>query len=217
MRRSVPQGTRSRGRQQEAPLRVLVTGHNGYIGIRAGTAAPAGGPRGRRPRLGPVRGLHLRRRARRIESTPGNGRPRRPERGPRRLRRGHPPRGACRNDPVGNLNPEATYDDQPHGLGARWPRRPRRRASRASCSRPRAACTARPATSCSTRAPTSTRSRRTASRRCCAEQDISPARRRRLQPDLPAQRDGLRRLAAAARSTSSSTTWSATRSPRARS
>ena len=34
-----------------------------------------------------------------------------------------------------------------------------------------------------------------------AEQDISGARRRLLQPDLPAQRDRLRRVAAPARST----------------
>ena len=50
-----------------------------------------------------------------------------------------------------------------------------------------------------------------------AEQDISRARRRRLQPHLPAQRDRLRRLAAPARSTSWSTTSSATPTRPARS
>ena len=50
-----------------------------------------------------------------------------------------------------------------------------------------------------------------------AEQDIAPLADDDLQPDLPAQRDRLRRLAAAARSTSWSTTSSAGRTPPARS
>ena len=49
----------------------------------------------------------------------------------------------------------------------------------------------------SPRTAPSTRSRRTARARCWPS-DGSPAGRRRLQPDLPAQRDGVRRLAAAA-------------------
>ena len=63
---------------------------------------------------------------------------------------------AISNDPLGDLNPATTYDVNARGtvVAARRPRPP---ACRASSSPPPAASTARTATSPSTRPPTSTR------------------------------------------------------------
>ena len=60
------------------------------------------------------------------------------------------------NDPVGDLNPQATYDIN-HLASVRLAEKAGRPACRASCSPPRAASTARPATRCWTRAPGSHR------------------------------------------------------------
>ena len=61
------------------------------------------------------------------------------------------------NDPVGDLNPQATYDIN-HLASVRTRREGQGgRGRRASCSRPPAASTARRATRCSTRAPSSRR------------------------------------------------------------
>ena len=59
---------------------------------------------------------------------------------------------AISNDPVGHLNPEATYSVNADWGGAHGAGGERQRASRGSCSRPRARCTGRPA-----RAPPSPR------------------------------------------------------------
>ena len=72
---------------------------------------------------------------------------------------------ALSNDPLGSLAPEITYDVN-HHASTRLARLAKERASAASSTPPRARCTGRsPATSSSTRTRRSSRSRRTRSRR----------------------------------------------------
>ena len=102
---------------------------------------------------------------------------------------------ALSNDPLGDLNPNLTYDINLRRLGpaGRGGQRGGRRS--ASCSRPRAACTAPAATTSSTRPPSSTRSRRTASRRCASSRRSSELADDVVLARLPAQRDRVRRVA----------------------
>ena len=97
-------------------MRVLVTGHHGYIGT-SGAAARAGGPRGRRPRQRPLRGCTL------GAEEPGAGEPR-----AHALRLDIRDVGAASlrgfdavvhlaaisNDPLGDYRPETTYDINHH-------------------------------------------------------------------------------------------------------
>ena len=80
---------------------------------------------------------------------------------------------AISNDPLGDLPAGDDVRHQPPRGGAPGASWRRRRASRASSSRPRAASTAPPATTSSTRRPTGTRSRPTAESKLLAEQDIA--------------------------------------------
>ena len=87
-------------------MKVLVTGHDGYIGTVLTPLLLAGGPRAARARHQPVRQPRVRRRSR---SPRARGRhPRRHRRGPRRLRRRHPPRRALQR-PARQPRPEITY------------------------------------------------------------------------------------------------------------
>ena len=146
-------------------MKVLVTGHLGYIGVEMVPAPQGCGPRGGRSR-------HRLLRRMRLPSPPDPVAIDR--RRPARRHRRAPARGSTRsihlaalsNDPLGDINQQLTYDINLARVGAARARPPRRPASSGSCSRRRAACTARAATACSTRTPRSTRSRRTASRRC---------------------------------------------------
>ena len=127
-RRSCGTAATPRGRCG-ADMRVLVTGHNGYIGCVARPAAARRRPRRRRPRQLPVRRLHVRPRAagRRVD-------PRRDIRDVDRradldgLRRRRPP-GGLSNDPLGDLDPRLHLRHQPPRHRARSPRRPRPPAS----------------------------------------------------------------------------------------
>ena len=108
-------------------MRVLVTGHDGYIGSVARAAAPGARARGGRPRqrtcssgctFGAEPAADARRSRKDIRDVDG--------RRPRGLRRRRPPRRLS-NDPLGDLDPEITYDINHRGDGARspsWRRRP---------------------------------------------------------------------------------------------
>ena len=105
---------------------------------------------------------------------------------------------AISNDPVGHLNPDATYSVNAHGAAhlarvAKEAGVPRYLFS-SSCSLYGAAGDA-PVTEESDFNPVTPYGES----KVMAEQLIAQARGRRLQPDLPAQRDGVRLVAAAAR------------------
>ena len=107
-------------------MRVLVTGHDGYIGTVLVPLLAERGPRGRRPRQRPVR------RAARFGPPSAEPCPRSAMRHPRRraraTSRASTPSStspALSNDPLGDLNPRLTYDINHRGLGPPgrgWPR-----------------------------------------------------------------------------------------------
>ena len=122
---------------------------------------------------------------------------------------------AVSNDPIGELNPDVTYEINHLASVAPGAGPPRRPACPGSSTPPHAASTAPPATAWSTRRRRSTRSPPTGARRC------SPSATSRPSPTTTSARSSCAtqprtapRTAIAA--TSSSTTWSATPTPRAR-
>ena len=131
----------------------------------------------------------------------------------RRLRRGRPPRRAVERPGRSSSTPTSPSRSTTRAASA-WPAWPGRPAWSGSSTCRRAASMARPATTDSTE--TSDVHPLTAYAKCkvLVERDVPAARRRRLLADLPAQRDGVRRLARGCASTSSSTTWPATPGPR---
>ena len=132
-------------------MRVLVTGHDGYIGC---SLVPLLHERGHEV-VGLdsylFDGLHLRARSVDGRAGPAHGHPRRRARAPRRVRRGcsprrHLQRPARRPRP---RRPTRSTTAAPSGS----PRPPRRPASSGSCSRRRAASTARTASAIDESAP----------------------------------------------------------------
>ena len=138
-------------------MRVLVTGHDGYIGTVARAAARARRARGRRRSTATSTAA----------ARSGRSRSWAPPAIERDIRdvEADDLRGfdavvhlaAISNDPLGDYRPETTFDDQPPRDDAAGRAREGGGRARGSCSRRRAASTARPATRCSTRAPSSTR------------------------------------------------------------
>ena len=106
---------------------------------------------------------------------------------------------ALSNDPLGDLNPDADLRHQPPRVGPPGEaRQGGRRASASSSPRP-AASTAPPATTSSTRAPRFNPVTPYGESKVLVEHDLRELADDELQPDLPAQRHGLRRLGAPAR------------------
>ena len=132
-------------------MRVLVTGHHGYIGSVLAPVARRRGPRRRRARHVLLSGLRLRAAPRRAGRDRAR-RPRRDGRGPRGVRCGRPPRGAVER-PARRPQRRAGPTTSTSTGRSRSPARRRRPVSGASSSLRRARCTARRgATTCSTRA-----------------------------------------------------------------
>ena len=181
-------------------MRVLVTGHEGYLGsvlVADGCSPPA---TGHRPGHGPVRRLPAR-----PGAGPGAGAAGRP------ARRHAPSTGrpcartrsmhlaALCNDPLGNLNPELTYEVN-HRATVRLARAAKaagvtRFLFASSCSLYGAGPTALPLDESAPFAPLTPYGES----KILAEQGLGRAGRRRLLPGLPAQRHGVRLLAPAAR------------------
>ena len=175
-------------------MKILVTGHHGYIGsVTAPALADAGHEvvgldtffyRGCDFGAERAAGCHARRSTSAMSppthwtaSTPSST-----------SRRSRTTRSAT-SKPSGRTRSTSTER-------SRSPARRRRPVSAGSSLPPRARCTARPAgTSSSTRTPHCVRSRRTPSRRSRAEEALRGARRRRLLPDLHAELDRVRGLA----------------------
>ena len=129
-------------------MRVLLTGHHGYLGSVAGARARRGRARRHRPRHGLL--PRLRPRAADHEARGGARarHPRRDRRAPARLRRRRPPRRALER-PARRPRPRSYLEI--NFRRHRRPRRPRARPVSAGSSSPRrAACTAPPRTSRST-------------------------------------------------------------------
>ncbi len=127
------------------------------------------------------------------------GHPRRHARAPRRHRRRRPP-GRHLQRPARRPQPGDHLRHQPPGRRRAWPTAAKaagvdRFVFSSSCS----LYGAHGDDAHRRERRRSTRSRPTASRRCCAERDLHGPGRRRLQPDLPAQRHRLRRVAPPAR------------------
>ena len=205
---------RTRGeRENESPG----NGHNGYIGTVLVPMLQRGRARGRRPRQLSLRGVHVRRG--RLATIPVSSHG-------RQGRDGRPSStgfeavlhlAAISNDPLGDLNPDTTYDINHRAasrLGRGWRRR---QASAASSSPPPAASTAQAGDDFLDEEADFNPVTPYGESKVLAEQDMREPRRRRLQPDLPAKRDRLRRLAPTARRPRASTTSSATPSRPARS
>ena len=187
-------------------MKVLVTGHDGYIGT---VLTPLLLEAGHEP-LGLDTSLFANHAFGEIAGGPrARGRhPRRHRRGARRLRRRHPPRRALQR-PARQPRPGDHLRGQPpreRRAGAAPPARP---ASRASSTRARAAPTApAPATHRSTRARTSTPSRPTASRRC------SPSATSPRSPPPPSPpSSSATPPPTASRPACAATSWSTTSSP----
>ena len=107
-----PEGHPARGEEQH--MRVLVDGDRGYIGAVLVPVLQRGRARGRRPRRRVVRRLRLRPAARRLRVAHR----RHPRPDARRTWPGFDAvvhLAAISNDPVGHLNPEATYSVNAHG------------------------------------------------------------------------------------------------------
>ena len=154
-------------------MRVLVTGHDGYIGTALVPMLAGGRPRRRRAST-PILYADC------AFGADAADVPALAHRHPRRRRPADlagfdavaAPRRASRTIRSATSTPDTTFDINHRGSVAPRAEAPRRPASRASSSRRRAASTARPATTSSTRRPRSTRSRRTASRRCWPSSDL---------------------------------------------